>query len=244
MSLLAPVKWAQRKESLYLTINLPDVQGEEIQLTPTTLTFHGTSQGNEYHLDFEFFDEVDSEGSKWTVLDRSIQMNIMKKDQDRDEHWPRLLKDKALEKTNVTIDWDKFVDEDEDDEENKFDMSAFGNGGMDFGGGMGGMPGMGGMGGMPGMGGMGGMPGMGGMGGMPGMGGMGGMGGLGGMPGMEGMEGMDMNALLSSMGGMGGLGGMGGMGGMPGMDGEDSDDEEGSEGEDEADGEAADEEST
>ena len=26
---------------------------------------------------------------------------------EEEEHWPRLLKDKAFEKTNVKIDWDK-----------------------------------------------------------------------------------------------------------------------------------------
>lgn len=84
-------------------------------------------------------------------------MKLNKKNKD-EEFWPRLLQDKNLEKTNVKIDWDRYVDEDEADG-NDFDMDALG-GGMDFGGmdfgGMGGMPGMGGMGGM-------GMPGMGGM---------------------------------------------------------------------------------
>ena len=101
-------------------------------------------------------------------------MHVMKvaksddeKDDDEEEFWPRLLEDKTLEKNQVKIDWDRYVDEDEEDEAGGFDTSAL-EGGM----GMGGMPGMEGMGGMPGMGGMGGMPGMEGMGGMPGMGGM------------------------------------------------------------------------
>jgi hypothetical protein len=36
--------------------------------------------------------------------------------------------DKLLEKTNVTIDWDRYVDEDE--EEEGFDMGGMGGGGM------------------------------------------------------------------------------------------------------------------
>ncbi len=121
--------------------------------------------------------------STYKVLPRSVQMHVMKvskkeegKDDDDDEEeefWPRLLQDKTLEKNQVKIDWDRYVDEDEEDEAGGFDTSAL-EGGM----GMGGMPGM---------------EGMGGMGGMPGMGGMGGM------PGMEGMGGMDMEALVSSL---------------------------------------------
>merc|ERR1712238_595088 len=104
-----------------------------------------------------------------------VQMHILKKQKEEEEFWPRLLKDKLLEKNQVKPDWDRYVDEDE--EEEGFDMSN-----VQGGSGMGGMPpGMGGMGGMPGMGG--GMPGMpegmdmealmkqmGGMGGMEGMG--------------------------------------------------------------------------
>lgn len=87
-------------------------------------------------------------------------MKLNKKDKE-DDFWPRLLKDKNLEKTNVKIDWDRYVDEDEA-EGKDFDMTGL-DGGMDFGNmDFGAMGGMGGMGGMPGMGGLGGN--MGGMG--------------------------------------------------------------------------------
>jgi hypothetical protein len=51
----------------------------------------------------------------------------MKKDTDA-EFWPRLLKDKTKEKNQVTIDWSRYVDEDEEKE--GFDMSSFGPGAM------------------------------------------------------------------------------------------------------------------
>lgn len=192
----APIKYAQRKDSLYLTIALADVKDEKIVLTDTELKFEGTSGGKSYEVNVDFFKEVDSEGSTYNVLPRSIQMHILKKDKEEEEFWTRLMKEKALEKNHVKIDWDRYVDEDE--EEEGFDMSN-----MDGGQGMGGMP--------PGMGGM-----PGGMGGMPG--GMGGMGGMGGPPGAGGMPGgMDMAALMQQMGGMGGGGGgPPGAGGMPG----------------------------
>jgi prostaglandin-E synthase len=40
-------------------------------------------------------------------------MKLIKKEVE-EEFWPRLLKDKVLEKTNVTTDWDRYVDEDEE----------------------------------------------------------------------------------------------------------------------------------
>lgn len=109
---VAPVKWAQRSESIYITIALSDVKDETITLTENGLTFTGTtaSNGKQYALDMEFFQEVEKEGSVWNVLPQSIQMKLNKKDKEA-EFWPRLLKDKVKEKTNVTIDWDRYVDE-------------------------------------------------------------------------------------------------------------------------------------
>merc|ERR1712161_175938 len=211
----APIKWAQRSDSLYITIALPDVTDETINLTDTELHFSGKSVGKEYKFDCKFFKAVDAKASTYNVLPRSVQMHLIKatvesseddKEDTEEEWWPRLLEDKKLEKNQIKVDWNRYVDEDEEEEAGGFDMAGMG----------GGMPGgMGG--GMPGMGG--GMPGMGGMGGMPGMGGPGGPGG--------GMGGMDMEALMKQMGGMGGAPGMGGMpdmSSMPGDDGADSDD--------------------
>ena len=163
-----------------------DVKDETIKLTDTELHFKGTSEGKPYEVNIEFFKGVNAEGSTYKTLPRSVQMHIMKKDKkdqgsDEEKYWPRLLKDKTLEKNQVKVDWNRYVDEDEEKE--GFDTSAL-EGGMGMGG-MPGMPGMGG-GGMPGMGGPGGMDmealmkqmgSMGGGGSMPGMGDMGDMGG-------------------------------------------------------------------
>lgn len=197
-----------------------DVKDESIDLTDSGLVFKGKSDGKDYEVNIEFFKPVDSSedsGSTYKVQKRSVHMHIMKaaaKEEedggDDDEFWPRLLKDKALEKNQVKIDWDRYVDEDEEDEAGGFDTSA-----LDGGAGMGGMPGMG----------MGGMPGMGGEGGMDLASMMGGMGGMGG--GAGGMGGMDMEALMKQMGGMGDMGdGPDGDEGDPADDIDDDDDDD------------------
>jgi prostaglandin-E synthase len=227
----APIKWAQRTDSIYLTISLPDVTEEKIDLKDNSLKFTGKSNGKDYEVDIVFFKSLNAEESTYKVHPRNIQMHLIKiepeegeedGDDDEENFWPRLLKDKALEKNQVKVDWDRYVDEDEEGE--GFDLANQAGGQ-----GMGGPPGMGGMGGMPGMEGMGGMPGMGGgMGGMPGMGG--GMGGMPGMGGMGGMEGMDMEALMKQMGQMGG--GAPGGGDMPDFGDEPDSDDDGDDDED------------
>ena len=144
MTTLRPnVMWAQRSDSLYVTIKLADVTNETVTLTEDTLSFSGTSEGKEYGVEMKLFAPVSTEDSTWKVLPRSVQLHIMKKEKSEDdEEWPRLLEDKALQKSFVSIDWDRWDDEEADE---AFDMSAL-DGGMNCGGGMGGMPGMGGMG--------------------------------------------------------------------------------------------------
>ena len=186
-------------------------------------------------MDLETFEPIVKEESKWNLKGRNIFMSISKKDKEQEEWWPRITKEK-VKNSQISIDWNRWVDPDDSGDEKKPDDQNFDPSMMQ---GMGGAGGMGGMGG--------GMPGMGGMGGMPGMGGPGGAGGMdmaSMMAGMGGGGGGGMGDLASMMGGMGGAGGPGGMdpaamqkmmeqmkmgGGMGGMGGPDSDDDEGEE---------------
>ncbi|XVF21957.1 hypothetical protein REPUB_Repub12eG0133800 [Reevesia pubescens] len=202
MSRYPEVKWAQRADKVFITVLLPDSKNAKVNLEPEgVFTFSATAgaDNNPYELKLELHEKVNVEESKINIGVRNIFCILEKAEK---VWWKRLLRGDGKTPHYVKVDWDKWVDEDEDNGGGLGDLDL---GGMDFSnfgnmgdGGMG-MPGMGGM-GMPGMGGMG-MPGM----GMPGMGGMGGMG----MPGMGGMGGMGMP------GGMDGLG-----------DFDDSDDEE------------------
>ncbi|KAI9059637.1 HSP20-like chaperone [Trametes sanguinea] len=184
MAVHPEVLWAQRssetdekKNILYVTVNLPDIKSETLQynLTPTSISFKAkagdASKGIEerdYEFAFDLYDEVVPEESSQKLTSRSFNLLIRKKEK-KAEFWPRLTKEK-IRTQFIKTDFSKWVDEDEQEG----DAAALDE---DFD-----------------MGGMGGMPGMGGMGGMPGMGGMGGMGG------------MDLDAMLKSMGGAGGAG--------------------------------------
>ncbi|KDO32776.1 hypothetical protein SPRG_02474 [Saprolegnia parasitica CBS 223.65] len=133
-TLWAPVKWAQRADSLYVTIDLPDVKDEKVILTNSSLKFTGVSNQQKYEVTLDFMHEVDTAAkeSKWATTARNVHFYILKKDKEA-EFWPHLLKDKALEKTNVKVDWNKYVDEDDAEDDQGFDMSALsGGGGFDI----------------------------------------------------------------------------------------------------------------
>ena len=59
----------------------------------------------------DMFAELDKDESKWNTKGRSIQLSLIKKDQEA-EYWPRLTKEK-VKNSRITTDWDKWVEEDE-----------------------------------------------------------------------------------------------------------------------------------
>jgi len=138
------VLWAQRsnktdaaKNFIYLTISVPDVQPSNLKLDlkPQSLTFSGHSDSlkRDYHLELEFYAEIDKAESKINHTAKNIEI-VLRKKELKEEFWPRLLKD-AKKVHFLKTDFDKWVDEDEQDEAPEDDLGNMG--------GMGGMPGMG-----------------------------------------------------------------------------------------------------
>ena len=102
-SVIAPIKWAQRKNIVFLTIEARDVSEEnrQIEVTPEGhLHFEGVSKDlqTHYKIDLDLFDEVVPEECKWKVTGYSVSLSISKKNKEG-EFWPRLIKEK------VKINW-------------------------------------------------------------------------------------------------------------------------------------------
>ncbi|TVY18296.1 Protein wos2 [Lachnellula arida] len=146
MAATPEVLWAQRssatdaaKNYIYLTISVPDVQASKLKLDlkPTSLSFSGHSDSlkRDYQLALDFYAEIDPTESKINPTGKNIEL-VLRKKELKEEFWPRLLKD-AKKVHFLKTDFDKWVDEDEQDEAPEEDLAG---GNM---GGMGGMPGMG-----------------------------------------------------------------------------------------------------
>ncbi|CAI7592946.1 unnamed protein product [Penicillium glandicola] len=185
-TLTPEVTWAQRSSDsdpernyLYVNIKAADVAKADatLSITEKNVSFKGASKkGVTYSVSLDLFAEIDPENSKVNHTDRDVEL-VLRKKELKEEFWPRLLESKQkmhFLKTN----FDKWVDEDEQDEAAEDDYAnnfgGFGGEGGDPSAGAGGLGNIdfSKLGGMPGMGGMGGMPDLsaltGGMGGMPG----------------------------------------------------------------------------
>jgi hypothetical protein len=133
------VLWAQRssnsdpaKNFIYLTISVPDVPPANLKLDlkPQGLTFTGHSDTlkKTYHLELELYGVIDVPESKVHHTPKNVEIKLRKKELD-EAYWPRLLKD-SKKVHFLKTDFDKWVDEDEQNEAADEDFSNFGGMGM------------------------------------------------------------------------------------------------------------------
>jgi len=114
-----PIEWAQRKDTVLLTIQVEDCKEPQIDVQPTSLHFKGFggAERHTYEGTIEFYAEVNPEKVKKAITGRSIELVIHKKESG--PYWPRLTKDKAKVHW-IKVDFTKWKDSD-DEEEKKED---------------------------------------------------------------------------------------------------------------------------
>ncbi|KAA8522559.1 hypothetical protein F0562_013080 [Nyssa sinensis] len=114
MSRHPTVKWAQRSDKLYITIDLPDAKDVKLKLEPEGKFVFSAASGADnvpYEIDIDLYDKVDVNESKASVSLRNICYLIKKAES---KWWSRLLKREGKPPVFLKVDWDKWVDEDEE----------------------------------------------------------------------------------------------------------------------------------
>jgi len=145
------VLWAQRSSTddptrniVYLTITAADVPKSELKLDVQNakLSFLGksTSKNLTYKAEIEFFADIDAAETKVNHTGRDVEL-VLRKKELKQEYWPRLLKDKAKVHW-LRTDFDKWIDEDEQDPSAEDDDYMSRMGGLGGGGGEGGFEGI------------------------------------------------------------------------------------------------------
>ena len=108
------IKWAQRKDKLFLTICVVHSKKPVVDLTDgKRIKYQGTDGSVNYSFDIELYDEIVKEESKYTLDSRNIFLNLKKKTSG--PYWPRLLKDEKKYHW-IEVDWMYYAEEDEEDE--------------------------------------------------------------------------------------------------------------------------------
>ena len=120
------LKWAQRKDKLFITINVVHSKKPTIEIEGKKMKYQGTDGNINYAFDIELYDEIDKENSKYTLDARNIFLKLKKKTEG--PYWPRLTTDKVKYHW-IEIDWVYFTEEDEEEEakEPNFEGQDFGD---------------------------------------------------------------------------------------------------------------------
>ncbi|XP_023551004.1 uncharacterized protein OsI_027940-like [Cucurbita pepo subsp. pepo] len=130
MSRHPTLRWAQTSDRLFITIDIPDAQDVKLKLEPEGKFFFSAIGGAEkipYEIDIDLYDKVDINESKASVAMRNIRYMIEKAEK---KWWSRLLKQEGKPPVFVKVDWDKWVEEDEETENKSGNDIDFGD--MDF----------------------------------------------------------------------------------------------------------------
>ena len=112
-----PVEWAQRKTSIYVHIRVDDLKDAKVIIEKDKVVFSGKggTDGKLHNLTLDLFGEVKTDDSKYFVRGRGVEVVLMKADTDG-QYWKRLLKDDKKHHW-LRVDFDKWQDEDESDDE-------------------------------------------------------------------------------------------------------------------------------
>ena len=85
------LRWAQRKDKLFITISVVHTKKPLVEINGKKMKYSGTDGKINYAFEIELFDEIDKEGSKYTLDSRNIFLNLKKKTEG--PYWPRLTSD-------------------------------------------------------------------------------------------------------------------------------------------------------
>jgi prostaglandin-E synthase len=108
------IKWAQRKDKLFITISVVHSKKPIVDLTDgKRIKYQGTDGSVNYAFDIELYDEISKDESKYTLESRNIFLNLKKKTSG--PYWPRLIKDEKKYHW-IEVDWMYYAEEDEEDE--------------------------------------------------------------------------------------------------------------------------------
>mmetsp|Transcript_85714 Transcript_85714/g.229309 ORF Transcript_85714/g.229309 Transcript_85714/m.229309 type:complete len:152 (-) Transcript_85714:209-664(-) len=113
------VIWAQRKDSVLVTVELTNVADMKISLEEKKLDFSGSSDGVAYAFSLSLFAPIDTSGSKYSTK-RLVEIYLKKQSPDS---WDKLAEGKN---PFVKCDWSKWADSDDEDEKPGFDTANMG----------------------------------------------------------------------------------------------------------------------
>ena len=113
------ILWAQDRANLFITIEVNNFKNQDITFNTNNVRLVGASGNIEYDIVIDFNSDIVNEKSNWIIKQNCIELVVMK---GKQLFWHKLTKNKQ---NNIRIDWQKWKDEDDDEDELLQDFSSF-----------------------------------------------------------------------------------------------------------------------
>ena len=109
------LKWHQSMDYVYITFEVHNSKNENIVITEHSIYFNVLSSDYNYEMNFELYDSIDKNSSKYTVDEKCVKVVLKKLSSD---NWSFLTKNRNIYRNNIKVNWAEWVDY-SDDEESK-----------------------------------------------------------------------------------------------------------------------------
>ena len=106
------IKWYQRKETIFIDIEAPDIQVEEVAWDDSGW-IELKAKDPKHCLTMQLLHRIHTFDSRWWLSGRCVKMEVAKAEYGL-AHWERLVVGEKL--PNVLIDWTSWIDEAEESE--------------------------------------------------------------------------------------------------------------------------------
>ena len=109
------VKWHQSNGYIFLIFEVHNAQSNKIEINNDEIIFDVSSNQIHYSINIELNKNIVKEESTYSIDEKSVKM-VLKK--ECEESWNYLTKDKNQYRNNIKINWDLWMNDDSDPEEN------------------------------------------------------------------------------------------------------------------------------
>jgi hypothetical protein len=113
------VLWAQQRETVLLTVTVPDIEKVNVKFEENSVSFHGQSTSKDktvYAVKIDLYEKIDPEACKYDNVGQKYWRLLLQKKDSTAAFWPRLTKEKGRLHWLQT-DFDHWKDENESDDE-------------------------------------------------------------------------------------------------------------------------------
>ena len=114
-TLFPPLQWAQDQIKVFITICLSNIVDEVIEIDETFININLKSGGNLYEYKLELFDSI-SPRDNVTRINKTVKgISLVLRKSNTLNWWTRLTKSN-IKNPNISIDWDKWVENEFEDD--------------------------------------------------------------------------------------------------------------------------------